>query len=346
MTEKTIILQLSNNNTNVDKQDFSPEHVETKIFSTEEKLFECLNKIALNQGEYNFQNIILIKDAESVNFSLRYLISTTDENIATAVCYQKNVGQKLISINDDYSINDLKKLSLEDFEDGFEETGVYLVKKAEEYNDILNIKSFQDLFQLTSRQGQAIPVVEYSYNSCAETTPAIFLDRDGIINVDINYLHMAEDFELFSGVIEVISYANKKGWPVFVVTNQSGVGRMRFTDKHVTDLHEYIDGVFEDNNVHVNDWIHCSFHGEKAKDPKYKKQSLLRKPHPGMLLEVAKGYNVDISKSFMIGDKVSDEILLPGLKNLHMKRQYDLTEAKAPVFEKYEDLLDYIKKNS
>lgn len=137
------------------------------------------------------------------------------------------------------------------------------------------------------------------------TRPGVFLDRDGLLNVDHGYVHRIEDFAWLPGAIDAVKMANDAGYFVFLVTNQAGVARGMYTEDDVLHLHRYMQSVLRSHGAHLDDIRYCPFHPEGTVD-KYKLQSDWRKPAPGMILDLLKCWPVAITKSFLIGDKESD----------------------------------------
>lgn len=134
---------------------------------------------------------------------------------------------------------------------------------------------------------------------------AVFFDRDGVLNVDTDYLYRIEDFRWIEGAKEALSYLTKKGYLIFVVTNQSGVGRGYFTEADVNRLHAWMCREAKAAGGIITDVYYCPYI-EGAKVKEYDKKSYWRKPEPGMVLAAAKDYDVDLSKSYMIGDRSRD----------------------------------------
>ncbi len=133
---------------------------------------------------------------------------------------------------------------------------------------------------------------------------AVFLDRDGTINVEKEYLCHIADFELIPGVPEAIRLLNRADILVVVVTNQSGVARGYYTEDDVEKLHRHISTVLERYDAHVDAWLYCPHHPEGRGS--YSLPCTCRKPSPGMLQEAARRYDIDLTNSTMIGDKLAD----------------------------------------
>ena len=138
---------------------------------------------------------------------------------------------------------------------------------------------------------------------------ACFLDRDGVLNEDIGYLHKSEDFKWIDGAVEAIKLLKKNNFLVIVITNQSGISRGYFTSKDVTNLHEWMNKILKKEDIQINDFF---FSGDL---PNNNPESR-RKPSPKMINEAIEKYNLDKTRCFMVGDKLSD---LEAAKNAQIK---------------------------
>lgn len=134
---------------------------------------------------------------------------------------------------------------------------------------------------------------------------AVFLDRDGTINVEKTYLHKIEDFEFIAGVPEAIKKLKDAGFLVIVVSNQSGIGRGYFDEQAVETLHEHIQTELAAYGTSIDAFYFCPHHPVHGVDH-YQIDCDCRKGAPGMLLQAAEDYNIDLPRSFMIGDKLAD----------------------------------------
>lgn len=135
--------------------------------------------------------------------------------------------------------------------------------------------------------------------------PALFLDRDGVVNVDHGYVHNSGNFQFIDGVFELVVAANRSGYLVIVVTNQAGIGRGYYTEKDFHVLMDWMKTQFVHRGAKIDAVYFCPYHHEHGIG-EYKKKSKLRKPAPGMLLQAAEDLDVDLSRSIMLGDKPSD----------------------------------------
>jgi len=150
---------------------------------------------------------------------------------------------------------------------------------------------------------------------------ALFLDRDGVINEDRGYPYKPEDIEFCDGIFPLCKKALEKGYLLIVVTNQAGVAKGYFTEKDVESLHKWMIEQFASRGIEITAFYFCPFHPE-AKIPEYRKKSEFRKPDPGMIIQAASDFDIDLSLSIMIGDKPSDRIRLPQLKTFILKSKY------------------------
>jgi len=130
------------------------------------------------------------------------------------------------------------------------------------------------------------------------TIKTIFLDRDGVINKEVNYLHKVEDFEFIEGVFDACNYLKKLGYSFIIVTNQSGIGRGLYDLKEYQTVTKWMLNQFKKNNIKILDIFYCPH------DPKL--NCHCRKPKPGMFLKAEKKYKIDMANSWMIGDMEGD----------------------------------------
>lgn len=133
---------------------------------------------------------------------------------------------------------------------------------------------------------------------------AVFLDRDGTINVEKEYLHRIADFEFVPGAADAVRLLNEAGFFVVVVTNQSGVARGYYSEEDVENLHRHIASELKKSAARVDAWLYCPHHPDGRGS--YSLPCICRKPLPGMLQEAARRYDIDLNTSIMIGDKSAD----------------------------------------
>lgn len=133
---------------------------------------------------------------------------------------------------------------------------------------------------------------------------ALFLDRDGVINVDKHHVYKIEDCEFIDGIFDLCRKAKSQGYKIIVVTNQAGIAKGIYTEEDYFKFRDYVHAEFEKQGCPIDAEYYCPYHIEGL--GKYRKDSEDRKPNPGMILKAAKDFNIDLSQSILIGDKESD----------------------------------------
>lgn len=137
------------------------------------------------------------------------------------------------------------------------------------------------------------------------TQKAVFLDRDGTIINDPGYINHPGQVKLLPGVGQSLALLKKMGYLLVIVTNQSGVARGMVTEQGLGEIHHHLKKLLADEGVYIDAIYYCPFHPEGTVE-KYKRESDLRKPSPGMLLKAAQELKIDLSRSWMIGDAYRD----------------------------------------
>ncbi|OCH15787.1 D-glycero-beta-D-manno-heptose 1,7-bisphosphate 7-phosphatase [Aliivibrio sp. 1S128] len=135
--------------------------------------------------------------------------------------------------------------------------------------------------------------------------PAVFLDRDGVINVDRGYVHKRDDFEYIDGVFNAVKKCKDMGYLLVLVTNQSGIARGIFTEEQFETLTEWMDWNFAENDIDFDGIYYCPHHPEATVE-RYKEECDCRKPNPGMFMSAQTFLDIDMENSVMIGDKKED----------------------------------------
>jgi len=146
------------------------------------------------------------------------------------------------------------------------------------------------------------------------TIKTIFLDRDGVINKEINYLNKIDDFEFLDGVFETCQYLISLNYKIIIITNQSGIARGYYSANDFQIITNWMIAEFKKNNVDILDVFHCPHSPSSNCD--------CRKPKPGMFIEAKNKHNIDMLKSWMIGDSERDirAANLAGIKNTILVR--------------------------
>lgn len=137
------------------------------------------------------------------------------------------------------------------------------------------------------------------------TAKALFLDRDGVININNSYVYKQEDFCFINGIIETLRYFQDKGYLLIIITNQSGIGRGYYTEAEFNKLTEWMIEQFADRGVYITKIYFSPYHLEHGIG-KYKKDGFCRKPNPGMILTAQEEFDIDLDQSMLVGDSESD----------------------------------------
>jgi len=134
---------------------------------------------------------------------------------------------------------------------------------------------------------------------------AVFLDRDGVINEDFGYVHKIEDFYIIEEVYPALKKLIDNGYKLVVITNQSGIGMGYYTEDDFFKITDYMNKKLSENGIKIDKVYYCPHHPE-GKIEKYAKKCDCRKPGTKMIEDAVKEFNIDLSKSYLIGDKETD----------------------------------------
>ncbi|MBX7150613.1 D-glycero-beta-D-manno-heptose 1,7-bisphosphate 7-phosphatase [bacterium] len=153
----------------------------------------------------------------------------------------------------------------------------------------------------------------------------VFLDRDGTINVEKNYLYKVEEFEFIHGAIEAIKLFNDNGFYVIVISNQAGIARGFYTPNDVHILHDFIQRELRKHNAFIDAFFYCPHHPDGTVEG-YRQNCDCRKPNTGMIAQSEAKFNIDRHQSFVVGDLWSDIRLAEnaGMKAVLVKTGYGL----------------------
>lgn len=134
---------------------------------------------------------------------------------------------------------------------------------------------------------------------------AIFLDRDGTLNLEKHYLYKIEDFEWLPGVIEALRLLQDAGYLLIVVTNQSGIGRGYYTEEEYLELERWMRQALQKQGIRLTAVYHCP-HLPDAQVEEYRKDCMCRKPKLGLFRQAMADWDIDVDGSYAIGDKIRD----------------------------------------
>lgn len=175
---------------------------------------------------------------------------------------------------------------------------------------------------------------------------AVLIDRDGVINEEVDCLHRVEDLALIEGSAEAVRRLNEASIPAIVVTNQPVVARGLITEDGLAEIHAALEEMLSREGAHLDGIYYCPFH-ENANLPKYRQESHDRKPNPGMLLRAAAERNLDLRRCVMIGDRTVDILAgqRAGCKTLLVETGAAGTDKKHEVVADYvfPNLLECVK---
>ena len=152
-----------------------------------------------------------------------------------------------------------------------------------------------------------------------------FLDRDGVINIDYGYVGSVDKFKFKERIFELLKFLQDKDFTLFIVTNQSGIARGYYTERDFHTLMNYMIEELKKRGIKIKDYNFCPHHPDITGDCD------CRKPKPGMILDLAKRYDIDLKNSIMIGDSLSD---IEAAKNAGIKKAYLVEDSLDEVLEK------------
>lgn len=135
---------------------------------------------------------------------------------------------------------------------------------------------------------------------------AVFLDRDGVLDIDKGYIYRPDQVEWVAGAREAVAHLTRLGYQVYVVTNQSGIARGYYTQKDMEKLHTYMAEEIKKAGGQIDGFYFCPHHPTKGVIPELTIACSCRKPRPGMILKALEEHSLERKGSFLIGDKESD----------------------------------------
>ncbi len=266
-----------------------------------------------------------------------FLSQASEFSAVQGLAFKINRGEPLVTLGSDFKMLNDEAHSQDIYRDGLERVPLYYLSKIAALDFITDT-------------GVSIPVGNYGLPIAfsklnldyRKKRPALFLDRDGVINRDVGYVHKHEEIEYLESIFPIIELFNKRNWPVFVITNQSGVAQGMYSEEDVISLHKKMEVDLFKRNLVIKEWVYCPYHFEKGQGD-FKRHSFTRKPGAGMALSLLEKHAIDVEKSFMIGDKESDNILIKGLNFLQVKGKYPYNEANSFCFDSFSKIQDYIQ---
>lgn len=256
--------------------------------------------------DFNLKNLIKIKSKKKMSIILNKNLNYKKNRKLNNIAIDKN-NNVIFSKNNNFMSGGVyfsskklldqktRKISIEN------DLIPKLIKNKEVKGIINNKKFFIDIgtYENLKKGKKTIPVFF--------KRPAIFFDRDGVINHDYGYVHNYKNFKFKSGVLKILKFLSKKKIYIFIVTNQAGIGKGYYSIEQFFKLQKKIKKILYNKDIYIHDVKFSPYH-PKAKILKYKKNSKLRKPGNLMIEKIFSEWNLIRSKSFMIGDKFSDKL--------------------------------------
>ena len=139
----------------------------------------------------------------------------------------------------------------------------------------------------------------------AERRRALFLDRDGVINIDRGYVHLPEQCQFIDGIFDMARAFAERGYLIVIATNQAGIGRGLYGEEDFQSFMAWMKARFREEGVEIAAVYHCPDHPTAGIGP-YRRENPWRKPGPGMILQAATDLKLDLAQSWLVGDKLSD----------------------------------------
>jgi D,D-heptose 1,7-bisphosphate phosphatase len=260
-----------------------------------DSLFDCNLARLLSAGEADTTDRMLLRESSDVS---RYGLVRLDRDVVTEFNQQAEAGKG-----------------------GMINTGIYLFNRAllDDLSPVCSLEA--DILPRLAARGALRGTVADGYFRdigipedyvvAQQDIPrllrrrALFLDRDGVINVEHGYVGTRDRFEWMPGACEAVRAATDAGWHVFVITNQSGVARGLYDEAAVMALHGWMTDEVRRAGGTIDDIRYCPFHPDGVV-PAYRKVSDWRKPAPGMLLDLVRAWEVERDRCLLIGDQDSD----------------------------------------
>jgi D-glycero-D-manno-heptose 1,7-bisphosphate phosphatase len=135
--------------------------------------------------------------------------------------------------------------------------------------------------------------------------PALFMDRDGTISEEVGYVNHPSRFRVFPYAGEAVKLLNDNGWLAIVVTNQAGVARGYFSENVIVQIHEQLRRDLESDAANLDAIYYCAHHPSVG-EPPYRLDCDCRKPRPGLITRAAADFEIDLARSWMVGDRFGD----------------------------------------
>lgn len=176
---------------------------------------------------------------------------------------------------------------------------------------------------------------------------ALFLDRDGVININHGHVGSIDRFNFYIEIFKIVKFMKSKGFKIIIITNQAGIAKGYYTEEDFLFLTDWMLKKFRENNAHIDKVFYSPYHPTHGIG-KYLKDDYSRKPNPGMLLKAKEIFNLDMPNSYLIGDKMTDILagINANIKNnliLGSDSNLNVDNKQYTRFENHNQILSYLK---
>jgi histidinol-phosphate phosphatase family protein len=310
--------------------------------------------------KYNIDEKILILNGDSffgINYS--FFVNDSSHRNTIALHFSNDLARYgSVQINDDYSLSKFVEKSSSSSTDGYINAGAYYLDSSliRTYKqDVFSIE--YDVFSQSNVTLYGIPYAgyfidigtedsyaqanhEFDLHFLVEKRPCLFLDRDGTLIQYKPYIRAHDDIILNDSIVDLIQYFADNNYLIGIVSNQAGVAKNIFDVSEPFVIQQKIVSLLSSHNLKVDFFEYCFTH-PNGTIPQYSYHSLYRKPSPGMLLNAAYQYNIDLHASIMIGDNITDVIKLPYLKTYLLSSPLSIESTL--TYPSVNDLFDALK---
>ena len=226
--------------------------------------------------------------------------------------------------------------------------------RIDSHGKLRRAQSHEDGYTLQStRWGHSIQDLELDIDTLIQTKrayglpfpdsighiPCLFLDRDGILIEDVGYPHQIKDLKFIPETLDLIKIAQQHQYKIIVVTNQAGLAKRVFNEQQYHRFTTAMKDQLRQLDIDLDHIYYCPYHKEGQV---FKRDSLFRKPHPGMILQACLDHSIDLTKSLMVGDKDSDIIQLKGLQSVLIQGKYPLKHNPVHNIQNVQELITLV----
>jgi D-glycero-D-manno-heptose 1,7-bisphosphate phosphatase len=173
--------------------------------------------------------------------------------------------------------------------------------------------------------------------------PAAFLDRDGVINIDSGYVHRVAEFRFIPGVLGACRSLCFAGYKLIVVTNQAGIAHGYYDEQSFAEITGWMRERFREAGAPLTGVYYCPHH-PNGRIARYSRECDCRKPAPGMIVQAALEHQIDLARSFFVGDKASDleAAKRAGIPARYLVRSASYAQEQSNSFGQFESLVDVV----